>query len=226
MGCAQSDKEFSPVEIGIINCEALLEYYDKSVLFLDSIHRNYASGGVILESQWNEVCKKGNLVLNNPLAKYEIILYFSLFKVSSTEFSLKKLLILAILLGQGNFEQKAKLLFLAEDDNKTGKLDIYKVNELISLMIDISIEFNTSLFIEEEMEGITEKKLKKYVAKLRKGVAKAKENFIETILDGCKAIDLDKFVKNMCFNQAHTLVTTHGIRLYVKEWAEKELLHT
>ena len=107
MGCSDSREDLTAEEATVINAEYILEYGNIRSSDLDYIHRKYSYDGKILDEQWQEIYTQLDLALNKSYTIQQTFNFYDNFKVSPTEYSLKKLLVFGILLSLGCVEEKA-----------------------------------------------------------------------------------------------------------------------
>ena len=189
MGCSGSRSDITAEEATVINSEHVLGYSELEVTQIDLIHRKYSYAGKILEDQWKDIYISLDLAPNKAYTKQQVINFFDNFKSGPNIFSLKKLLILGILLGNGTIDKKAQLLFETQDVEGTGVLTEEQLRELIKLLIEIPVEINTRIKTLDEVNNVNEGDLRNYVIKLRKGKKIAEESIVHALLEDKKTID-------------------------------------
>ena len=220
MGCSDSRTDITAEEATVANAEAILEYSHLPAYYTDLIHRKYSYEGKIVEDQWKDIYKTLDLAPNKSYAMQSVVNFFDNFKIGPGEYSLKKLLVLGILLSKGSSEEKARLLFEVQDEAGSGILTTEGLDDLIKLMLDISIEINTKIKIKDDINQVTEEDIRRYVAKLRRGVGKAQSTILETILDGSQSITVEEFIRKMSHSTRPELLTAQGLRKFSKSCAE------
>ena len=218
MGCQDSRIDLTAEEAAIMNAESLLEYSSLSALDVDKIHRKYSYEGTIFEDQWHEIRKILKLKKNIRLyTSQEITDFTGHFQILPGQYSLKKLLVLGILLSTGSIEEKSKLLFEVEDEESKKILNKKKIKELVNMIIEIPIEITSNIEFTDPVNNVTRNDIKKYIQKLKRGKENCAKIIIDKILEGKEWISIEEFSIKMKNDNFEELLSTHGVRKFVKE---------
>ena len=106
------------------------------------------------------------------------------FQILPGQYSLKKLLVLGILLSTGSIEEKSKLLFEVEDEESKKILNKKKIKELVNMIIEIPIEITSNIEFTDPVNNVTRNDIKKYIQKLKRGKENCAKIIIDKILEG------------------------------------------
>ncbi|OMJ72026.1 hypothetical protein SteCoe_29639 [Stentor coeruleus] len=216
MGCYTSRIDITAEEAAVMNFEMILGYSKLSAIYLDRVHRKYSYKGSISETQWKDICKTLSLAPSYSDSSQHIFNYYENYKDSAISFSLKKLLILGVLLGEGNSLEKGKLLFEIMDESGSEKLSSEQIQDLITLMVKISCEMNPRIFLKDDYNDVTFKDLEKYIAKLSKGKENIINKVMKKITKGCETVNIEDFLRRLSYGEIQNFFSAHGIRTYVK----------
>lgn len=216
MGCYFPRIGITAEEAAVINFETNLRYSDLSVIYLDKVHRKYSYKGNISESQWKDICNILKLSLSYLDCSQHILNYYENYKGSTYNFSLKKLLILGVLLGDGKPLEKGRLLFEAMDDSGCEILNSGQVQDLVEIMVKIACEMNPRILMKDEFNDVTFEDLEKYMAKLSRGIKDAIHKAVEEIMKGCDMIRIKEFLSRLSLGEMQSFLSANGVRTYVK----------
>lgn len=217
MGCYFFRSDITAEEAAVMNFEMCLGYSELSVIYIDRVQRKYSYKGKISKAQWNDICNILRLAPSSSNSSHHILNYYEGFKDSIDNFSLKKLLILGVMLGNGKPLEKGKLLFEAMDESCCGNLSSEQVRNLFEIMIMIACEMNPRVMLKDEYNDVAIEDLEKYIAKLSRGKENAIHKVVNEITKGCEIVSSREFLGRLSLREMQSFLSAHGIRTFVKK---------
>lgn len=103
-------------------------------------------------------------------------------KNSKKLYDLKKLQLVAILMGKGSLEEKAEWLFRQYDIDASNILECHEIEEMISSIIEISVRIVPMLAVGDGPDCLSLQEYENYITKLEIN----KENLVKKLLDDFK----------------------------------------
>ena len=222
MGCASS-REQGIEERQITLAEQGLNFYGVKVVDLDSVFRKYNSNGYLSQSQLIHVSNQLNFRILNYGQNMNIQGFFQSIKTKRSDYDIKDLLLIAILLGKGSADVKARLIYEIFDEHLTHQIDIEEVkSEIISRMINHSVKTLPNLVCTQMTEADVEMKILKYKNKLLDMFSAAIEDLAKKLIIRGNIISQDTFVEVLSTVYNGELVTTGGLRRFLQSLRNKD----
>lgn len=163
MGCAET-KSITNEEQALIEAEKCLGFELKSAKEVDSVMRKYSSNGYINESQLQKISEILEINIVNTGSNGHIQDFFKKLRNKSDLYQLKDLLIIGILLSDGETTEKSQLIYEAFDEDLSNNMDLYLVKEKIfKTLIYHSAVSLPRLLTSEQLTGTTMLKVQKYL---------------------------------------------------------------
>ena len=226
MGCGDSHsdgpKNDDEEEAHLRELEAALGFQQHSSKHLDLYIRKYASSEDMNKNQYKLIGQKLNISLQNSEKLRTAAIYFSDLLFYKGIYDRTRLLIVAIMMGTGFAEEKAKLLFEIFDTEVRQEIQIMDATLLVSVMAKVSIEEVERLVSYEVLSALTTKKLQAYLAKINSVLTDVEKRMQETLFNGKDTHRLEGFVKAVSTQNGARMLSSRGIRkLAVEIYEEK-----
>jgi Ca2+-binding EF-hand superfamily protein len=220
MGCSGSRFKNHSDEFAIDFAEKGLNIYRLDARSLDEKFRKYSHGEFVNKRQLLAISKKHDIKIANYESHKKIDDFFrKLESEGNGNYKLQTLLILGIFLGQGTNKQKAKLLFEVADHEYTEQISVAVLRELFERMSNIACDLG-KLVCDKQTEHSNSTRNEDYIYRTRIAIAPAFDDFKKNILkDGTDTtISKATFVENLVKFEDGTLVSTFGLRVYLKKF--------
>ena len=214
MGCASS-REQNIEESVIVQAEHVLRFTYLNVLDIDAAFRKYNCNGEVMQSHLIQTSKQLGFRIMNTADHMQIQQFYTSIRSEAGGYLLKDILLIAILLGRGKPEEKAKLVYEIFDTKCTHQLDIKDVsNEIVMRILSHCCKTLPELVEPAHIPAEHHMKLHRYRQKLVSSIGLAAEELNQKLVIRGKIISLDTFVE--VFSQP-SLATPSGIRQFVIE---------
>ena len=214
MGCCATKRsvpvilpkfELPSQEKVIANCEKLIPFSQKNSSEVEVALKANGTNGKLSVPQLKKTLGKLELdptVFTDP--DTQVFKFLTSMKNENKLYDLPKLSLCAILLGQGDTDEKAKILFEHFDEDASQKLEKNELVAMLEEMVDISVHKIPILAlkiegdtVDPEFPKITQEEIDGYVHHL----LKAKHQFIDKVilklLEGSDGIAIDDFVSKV-----------------------------
>lgn len=213
MGCTAAKDEISKEEHCLLDGEDSLLYSLKNCKDIDSVHRKYSYQKKINKFQFKEIAARLNLAVHlNPTEKLNT--FYDNFKVDQDHYSLKKLLILGLLISSGNTVDKARMLFEIEDKLSEKVLKKARIQKIVGKITWVSLEILPS-FYEIEEQKYSEDGIDRYVKKISGNMQRINEILVKEFMGGdFEEISLLDFVNNFRVDETAKLLRPHFLRKF------------
>lgn len=215
MGCVGT-RELGMEEKCIVNSERGLGFYNVKAEELDAAFRKYNSNGYMTQSQLIHISNKFNIRILNYGNHMHIQSFFSSLKANESNYNLKDMLLIAIMLGKGSSETKAKLIYEIFDTEYSHQLTIQVVKkEILTRMVVHSSRTLPNLVCSEMAEPELEMKIHKFKSKFEDFVEIAISELALKLTVRGKIISEDTFVEVFSTYYNGELVNPSGIRKFL-----------
>ena len=220
MGCSGSRFKNHSDEYAIDFAEKGLNIFRLDAKSLDEKFRKYSHGGVVNKKQLAAIAKKHDIKTANYDSHKKIDDFFKkLESEGNGSYKLQSLLILGVFLAQGTIKQKAKLLFEVADHEYTEQISVAALRELFEKMSNLACDLG-KLVCDKQTEHSNSTRNEDYIYRARISIPPAFDDFKKNILENAAdtTISRSKFVENLMKFEDGTLVSTFGLRLYLKKF--------
>jgi Ca2+-binding EF-hand superfamily protein len=181
MGCGGSrETEYNEFEEMICQFEIKLGFNKIDSDKIDEIFKRYSLSNKMSSSQFMTACRELKLSNEYGHLEHPVTKFFNSFKRGKT-FIQRKLSALGVLLGRGDYKEKAKVLFKIYDDSKDGKLDIMEVRNMLDDIIEIGLIFLPTFALNSVEDDNFEQELIKFNKKLF-NIQYSVKNFFEIVI--------------------------------------------
>mmetsp|Transcript_19965 Transcript_19965/g.20010 ORF Transcript_19965/g.20010 Transcript_19965/m.20010 type:complete len:148 (+) Transcript_19965:267-710(+) len=130
----------------------------------------------------------------------------------------KPLLILGIMLSSGTARRKARLIFELYDRSNTKVLPRTAIQEIIRVMLDLSLVHLPELVSNKTRPCASEAKIKAYVQSLLASRQAAEQGMLEKFMGlenlGNETIEKDEFIKHFADEETARLTAPFAVRLF------------
>jgi hypothetical protein len=221
MGCASS-RELGVEEKAIVYAEGGLNFSKISAVEVDTVFRRNNCNGVIMQAHLIQMSNQLGFRILNSGCHMHVQGFYQTLKSAQGTYSIKDLLLLAILLSKGRADTKSRLIYEVFDPLCTHQLDISEVKkEILIRMLTLAANNLPKLVCSEQVASEAEMKIHKYIAKLLDTVDLALEQICEMLTIRGKIISQDTFVEVFSNFQYGQLVTTTGLRTFLLDTRAK-----
>ena len=128
MGCVQT-KEICNEENNMILFEENLGYHLQVSTEVDSVFRKYSSNGYLNSAQFRRACNILGITSINTEESNKIEAFYQKLQNDKSLYPLKDLLVIGVLLSDGNARDKSRLLYEIYDEDNTGNLSFFCIKE-------------------------------------------------------------------------------------------------
>lgn len=218
MGCADSRDKTHEEEYSLSVFENALRLNRQLVTSADFSFRKYSYEGEINPNQFTEACDKLRIQRLNTDQFSNIESFYNRLRNDNGTLSLKKLLLLAVLLCKGSPHEKAQVLFEIYDDSDAHVLEGLTVKQMVDDLFDMSVNLLPTL-VTSTSRGHDPEKVKYYLAKILYRSNKSKDMLRMALTEGAVRTRRDAFVGTLCKEDRRHLLTAAGIREFCyKYW--------
>lgn len=221
MGCSlEREKHIDFVESTIQSAENQFQFQNIHCSNFDLSFSRFASGNVLSEQQLKAAIEELNLRMEE-LEENNFRTYLRWMTDQNEEFSLKKLVCVGILLGNGDQREKGNLLMQNYDRDCSGEIDAEEFKAFFRDLIQISV--NAAIDIAKKSSSSMTLKLDEYGKRMKKA-EKNLEDYVYFIMSMGKddeIIKKDDFLHTFDDKKLKKLTTTQGIRELLSEFSEK-----
>lgn len=220
MGCSGSRFKNHSDEFAIDFAERGLNIFRLDAKAIDEKFRKYSHGGVVNKKQLAAIAKKHDIKVTNYDSHKKIEDFFKkLESEGSGNYNLQTLLILGVFLGQGTIKQKAKLLFEIVDHEYSEQIPVAALRELFERMSNLACDLG-KLVCDKQTEHSNSTRNEDYIYRARIAIAPAFDDFKKNILEKPTDTTVSRatFVANLIKLEQGSLVSTFGLRIYLKKF--------
>lgn len=211
MGCADSRLKDNEEELCMATFEKGLHLSRQSAKFADLCFRKYSHDDQLNLNQFIEATTKIRIQRVNTHQFPHIEAFFDQLRLENGNISLKKLLVLSVLLCKGGPHEKAQLLFEIYDDFDAHVLEGLTVKQMIDDLFNISVVLLPTL-VAETSKSFDANKVKLYIEKILSRSNKSKDMLRMAFTEGSVRIRREAFVGNLCKEERKQLLSPAGIR--------------
>ena len=192
MGCTSSRNDMTPSEATLFNGEQSLLYPSFSTSEFFKIHLECSEKGIVSPDNWSKIAKRLKLAISFADAGAKITAFYEHFKIGEN-YSLKKLLTLALLLSKASGPEKSRLLFNLYDPENKKKIDKAAISEIVDNLFEISIERIPTLILENDNNGVSQEDMGRFIEDSRRAIEQSKEVIIAGVSEGKEEVDTADF---------------------------------
>lgn len=204
MGECFTRESLSEPELIIASNEKALRFHEQSVQRIDLVFRKFSYNELLNTAQFRDSTKVLNVNFNegNHIAKF----YMSL--KTGSNVSLKQIMIVGILLGSGNFKDKAKLLFQLYDPEGIHKLSLDQVVQICRDIFEVAVN-KLPILGDPTNAAISD-----YVHKLRLNRGNSESSLKNLIIGTELEVTEGQFIKAFQKDELRRFLTSNGARAF------------
>lgn len=219
MGGFGSRFKNSSIEYAISIAEAGLSMEKLNLRETELVLHKYSSHGKINRNQLEYLAQKLKFSIHNYDTHQKIDLFFA--KLSQNdEFELATLLVLFILLSNGEPQLKAKLLFEAFDPDMRRVMTVGVLKTLFDTVFKVCIELGR-LVCPDQTKYSNQSANNDYIEKLSKTCNYAFDDFKKEIFGNAESISKKNFVRILSTVRNGEFLDTVAFRLFLKNYVDK-----
>ena len=220
--CLSGNENIGLEEQWYVNAEKLLNFCKHDSVFIDKILRKYSNSSFMTKNQWKIVKDLLKLTPETPNSLRYIEYFYEKFE-NDKGLVLQELLVLGIILGKGDYKDKAKLLFEAFDVYSNRILFYSDIASMIETMINIFTRDVHDLAKAFLNSNIPRELLQIYHEKLKEDESAFIKKFMKTILSNKDFITLNEFVHHFSDLKLQKILTSVGLRRAILHDKRKNL---
>mmetsp|Transcript_6428 Transcript_6428/g.11203 ORF Transcript_6428/g.11203 Transcript_6428/m.11203 type:complete len:247 (-) Transcript_6428:1088-1828(-) len=210
MGCTESRVLTRPEESSLIRGEEMLGFWRNKSVDIDQVIRKYSANDYVNDNHLLTICKELQLPLTDPGVSPLIPPALNCIR-KPEGLNLKQFLVLGILAGEGEVQQKAQLLFEVYDDDYMKELNNRQIQSLLTDLLLVVVTCLGALSSEQVVQA--------YVSVIQKGL----HNYRETLKEALKLPNpCPKFNFIQCwFQSQYPLLSPYSIRQLLYQESQK-----
>mmetsp|Transcript_13677 Transcript_13677/g.25808 ORF Transcript_13677/g.25808 Transcript_13677/m.25808 type:complete len:261 (+) Transcript_13677:91-873(+) len=207
MGLCLSRGDLSEPERAITQKEHDLGFESHRSERLDLVLRKFSHNEQLNDTQFAEAFKLLDLHAASTQSNTNIATFYNSLKVGSF-YSLKYLLLVAVLLGEGSSRSKAKVLFEIYDFENSRKLSLEKVVHLCRDVFEVAV--NKLTIVSDTSKPL----VSDYIHKLRLNRGNAESSLKKLLIGDHPEVTLEQFIKAFDGEELEHFLKSHGARTY------------
>jgi hypothetical protein len=213
MGCGGSREVLSDEESYLVSHEHELLYNTQTSSQVDLVFRKYSYDNSLNTSQLTQAAIKLGIRIDNIGTCNQIKPLYTSLKTGGDNTPLQSLLLLGVLLTQGDPREKARLLFEIYDRVSQEEIKAAVVESLVMDLYEIAM-IKLSGLVGTKINSSEAAHTKQYLAKIDhiKGVAGKK--LTEAIVGDAPAINKAEFIATLSSSRLRKVLTSSGFRGY------------
>jgi len=220
MGCADSRLQGNSSEIAITFAEKGLRIDRLFVFLMDEKLRKYSDLGYLNQRQLEHLAKKCDFRIKNYENHPKIESFFNTLKTQEDgKYELRTIIVLFILLGRGDNQTKAKLLFEAFDPSFSKILSVSVLKQMFESIFYLSLTLG-KLVVATQTPHSHGSRNDDYLHNLSYGKDPASDEFLNAIMkdNSSQQIDRKHFIKQIIKFENGNLLSSLGTRTYLKKY--------
>jgi hypothetical protein len=216
MGCTET-KQIGSEERSVIAAEEGLGLYANTASRVDSIIRKYSSNSLINHTHLTRIAEVLNLTIINTAPHTRVEEFFRKIANKDGFYNLKDLLIIGILLSEGEKDEKARLIYQIYDENLTDSIPLSDIkNKMLMDLAGHSAKNLPVLVTNEQTPFSNVLKNEKYMQDLESILINV-VNKVSALFGNVENLNEKKFVEIFSSLVGGSLVTGSGWRIFMME---------
>jgi hypothetical protein len=213
MGCGASREVLSDEESYLVAYEHELLYNTQTSSQVDLVFRKYSYDNSLNTSQLTKAAIKLGIRIDNIGTCNQIKPLYTGLKTPADRTPLQSLLLLGVLLSQGDPSEKAKLLFEIYDRMSQEVIKAAVVESLVMDLYETAI-IKLSDLVGSQINSSEAGHTKQYLAKIDHIKSVAGKKLTEAIVGHAPTINKAEFIATLSSSRLRTVLTSSGFRGY------------